>query len=360
MLHGGSAHRSRAALLDAAVGLFPEVGPRVIGHCDRADAVLSSETLHLLGRSIADWRRVPHVALCLVPYGRTDCYPSFYADTPELRALGNAASHELVERHHHERLLPAVNPVRTGLLGLPELDLRSAYRGREECPAVLGYSPAVFPPPSDWPIHRDVTGYWRLPHGAETIDPGLRRFVEDGTPPVYVGFGSMDYDPARLAPLLRAVVRETGVRLVYAAGWLKEDRVRAHEWPDDIFVTAGAPHGWLFPRVLGAVHHGGAGTTAAAVTAGVPSLIAWFIVDQVFWAGRVTELGVGVDLGNFHALTADALVAAVGRLVGDRALGDNAGRLGRKVGEEDGVGRAVRAIGRHLGNARLPAAVSRG
>ena len=146
-------------------------------------------------------------------------------------------------------------------------------------------------------------------------------------------------------PILRAVVRATGVRLVYATGWA--ERVAADDWAE-VLVTAGAPHDWLFPRVLGAIHHGGAGTTAAAVTAGIPSLIAWFIVDQVFWARRIAELGAGIDVGSFAELNAETLVAAVRRLLADRALAESARGLAGQVAQEDGIARAVRTIERHL------------
>ena len=89
ILGGRSAHQSRSSLVDAAVALTPLVGPRIIAECGDAEAILSMETVHLIGRSIAEQRRIPHVALSFAPYGRTTAYPSYYADTPELRALSN-------------------------------------------------------------------------------------------------------------------------------------------------------------------------------------------------------------------------------------------------------------------------------
>src|SRR5262249_36831040 len=147
---------------------------------------------------------IPHIALGFAPYGRTQAYPSYYADTPELRSLSNLETHDAVERHHHRRLLPGVNAIRRELLGLVALDEDRAFREREDCAAILGYSPSVFPPPLDWPAHRTVSGYWALPDHRE-VPADLKAFVENGSPPLYVGFGSMNYQPARLAPLLLEV-----------------------------------------------------------------------------------------------------------------------------------------------------------
>ena len=356
MLQSASSHRSRTFLLDAAIAHFPIVAPRIVDLCHGADAVLSTETIHLLCSSIAEKLDVPHIALGFVPYGRTESYPSFYADTPKLRRLSNGATHDFIERFHHEKLLPSVNAVRSRHLRLRELDADAAYRGRESCPAVMGYSPSVFPPPPDWPVHRDVTGYWSLSGGriaddtdaTGSIDPHIVEFVEAGSPPLYVGFGSMQYDPRHLVRMLETAARETGVRIIYCTGWTTDNSPDRPGASGAICVTPQVPHAWLLPRTIGALHHGGAGTTASAIIAGVPSLIAWFIVDQVFWARRAAQLGVGIDLGCFQQLTEESLVAAIRRLQYDSGLKRNAGLLGMKVRDEDGLCNAARAIGRHL------------
>jgi hypothetical protein len=71
ILHGGSAHQSRSSLIDAAVAATPTVGPRIVDKCHQADAILSVETVHLLARSIAEQRQIPHAALGFAAYGRT-------------------------------------------------------------------------------------------------------------------------------------------------------------------------------------------------------------------------------------------------------------------------------------------------
>jgi UDP:flavonoid glycosyltransferase YjiC (YdhE family) len=188
-----------------------------------------------------------------------------------------------------------------------------------------------------------VTGFWRL-----SADPGfvpdadLAAFLDAGPPPIYVGFGSMMYDPS---PTLRAVARlarTRGWRFVIGRGWLAGAVPRLDT--AGVHVVGDVPHSWLLPRVALAVHHGGAGTTAASLSAGLPTLIAWFIVDQVFWAKRVQALGVGLDLGAHAHLSEAALESAISRAMEDDALRARAGSLGEQLRGEDGAQTAAREI----------------
>jgi UDP:flavonoid glycosyltransferase YjiC (YdhE family) len=150
-----------------------------------------------------------------------------------------------------------------------------------------------------------------------------------------------------VARLLEALAHRTGMRFVYATGW--SDASALARLSSTVFVTREVPHRWLFPRVRAAVHHGGAGTTAAAIIAGTPSLIAWMIVDQVFWAERVDRLGAGIDLGRFDRLDADAICRALRRVADDTALGERLKALRAAVNQEDGVAAGVSAIRRYAG-----------
>jgi len=117
----------------------------------------------------------------------------------------------------------------------------------------------------------------------------------------------------------------------------------------EIFITRPVPHDWLFPRTAAIVHHGGAGTTAAAVAAGKPQVICPFGIDQRYWAGRVERLGVAVPPLPFIRLNAVTLSAAVGRATTDTLISDQATELGHRVRAEDGTGRAVAYLERIAG-----------
>jgi sterol 3beta-glucosyltransferase len=110
-----------------------------------------------------------------------------------------------------------------------------------------------------------------------------------------------------------------------------------------------APHSWLFPRMAAVVHHGGAGTTAEGLRAGVPTLILPFAVDQAFWGKRVKALGVGPEPIPFKKLTADRLARAIQETVTQSEIKRRAARLGDAIRAQDGVGNAVRVIKEYLG-----------
>ncbi|HSP81366.1 MAG TPA: nucleotide disphospho-sugar-binding domain-containing protein, partial [Myxococcaceae bacterium] len=134
---------------------------------------------------------------------------------------------------------------------------------------------------------------------------------------------------------------------------------------DDVFCADALPHDWLFPRVAAVVHHGGAGTTGAALRAGVPAIIVPFTMDQPFWGSRVAALGVGPTPLPRARLTQERLAEALRRTVADEAMRARAAALGARIRAEDGVAEAVAHYGRlasTLSGARLPqsATASRG
>lgn len=159
--------------------------------------------------------------------------------------------------------------------------------------------------------------------------------------------------------IVDAVVK-AGVRVILSKGWsgrLKDDKDKdapievstTIEYPSCIYPLDKVPHDWLFPQMAGVVHHGGAGTTAAGLRAGVPTLIRPFFGDQYFWAERVQELGVGISI---RKLTIDKLASALVTLTTDTRMRERASRLGDKIQKEDGTGEAVRCIYRDLGYAK--------
>ncbi len=236
-------------------------------------------------------------------------------------------------------------------LGLPRRSRRDFARLFVDTPTVLGVSPAVVPAPADWPAQVAVTGYWFLDLAADhRPTPDLAAFLAAGEPPVYVGFGSMSTHDAggTMTTILDAVDR-AGVRAVVHSG---AAGLAAEDLPDHVLVVDEVPHDWLFPRCAAVVHHGGAGTTAAGLRAGVPSAAVAHIGDQPFWARRLHELGVGAPPLRRHEATAEALAAMFDFLVATPGLSDRAAELGERIRSEDGVAGAVTAITRELGSRR--------
>ncbi|HET7090157.1 MAG TPA: nucleotide disphospho-sugar-binding domain-containing protein, partial [Anaerolineae bacterium] len=91
------------------------------------------------------------------------------------------------------------------------------------------------------------------------------------------------------------------------------------------------PHEWLFPRMAAIVHHGGAGTTAEAVRAGVPSIVTPFFADQPFWGQRIADLGVGPAPIPQRRLTTQKLAEAIHIAVTDAGMRDRAAAFGQKI-----------------------------
>ena len=104
------------------------------------------------------------------------------------------------------------------------------------------------------------------------------------------------------------------------------------------------PHDWLFPQVAAVVHHGGAGTTAAGLRAGVPSINIPFFGDQPFWGQRVADLGVGPQPIPRKQLTVERLAQALQTAIHDSAMRQRARVLGEQIQSENGVQRAVEII----------------
>lgn len=148
-------------------------------------------------------------------------------------------------------------------------------------------------------------------------------------------------DAARKARAAIDALRKSGRRGVIATGW---DGLSVADLPPTIFKIEAAPHDWLFERVAAVVHHGGAGTTAAGLRAGRPTVICPFFGDQPFWGRRVAELGVGAEPIPQKKLNAGNLATAITQVTSDAQIRQRAAALGEKIRAEDGVGRAIAFI----------------
>jgi sterol 3beta-glucosyltransferase len=297
----------------------------------------------LTGYTIAEKLGLPRAAAMPFPLTPTRAFPAFLLGSGTDRGtLGNkltwAASEQVVwqllriqdSRLRHEH-------------GMPPMPLRGPLTRQqgEALPVYYAYSPAVLPRPADWPARIQVTGYWFLdpPPGWRPPDD-LRRFLESGPPPVSVGFGSMASadQEATLVIVLRAL-EKSGQRGLLLSGWA--DLGEGRSLPPHVLRVGSVPHAWLFPRVAAVVHHGGAGTTGAALRAGVPSVVLPLAADQPSWARIVHSLGAGPVPIPFRKLTAERLAAAIRGAVSDGLIRQRAAELGRQVRAEDGTGRAV-------------------
>jgi sterol 3beta-glucosyltransferase len=210
-------------------------------------------------------------------------------------------------------------------------------------PVLYSFSRHVLPPPADWPGQIHVTGYWVLDESPNwQPPPALLKFLETGPPPVFIGFGSMSgRDPARTTRLVLEALAKTSQRGLLVTGW---GGLETEKLPEDVFKVENAPYDWLFPRMAAVAHHGGAGTTAAGLQAGKPTVICPFVADQPFWGQRVAALGAGPPQIPQRKLTADNLASAIQQATRDTGMQRRAAALGEKIRAEDGTGQAVSLI----------------
>jgi sterol 3beta-glucosyltransferase len=233
--------------------------------------------------------------------------------------------------------------------GLPPQSWGTSVVHRDDgtrVPFLNGWSPHVAPNPPDWPSSRvQTTGYWFLDRADDWAPPpALKAFLDAGPPPVYVGFGSMaGRDPERTTGIVIDALRRGECRGVLASGW---GGLKAGDLPETVHLLGRVPHDWLFPRVAAVVHHGGAGTTAAGLRAGRPTVVCPFFGDQPFWGRRVHKAGAGPAPVPQTNLTAEPLAAALREATGSLEVRQGAAALGKKIQREDGIANAVTFIER--------------
>jgi len=241
-----------------------------------------------------------------------------------VQPIGVRTSHHLSDAALWMPFRGGMSSARESVLGLTGRP--SAADGQ---PILYGFSRHVVSMPAN-DRDRHVTGYWFLPASPAWSPPAaLETFLAHGGPVACIGFGSMVSDvPEAVTKLVLEAVRSAGVRAVLLAGWGGLESVAQ---TDDVYVAEAVPHDWLYPRVTAIVHHGGAGTTGAALRAGVPAVVVPFTVDQPFWASRVKLLGVGPTPIPRAGLTSSRLADALGRALADEAMRAKAMALGKQI-----------------------------
>jgi len=315
--------------------------------CSDADALLVAPTVLPLAQALQQMTGVPFAGAFLQPAHATREFPSWIL--PELPGWlpFRGALCRLSARFGWELLFAVAGRVydraRQRAFALPPAGNPFRALERERWPTLYGFSPSVVPRPADWGAQVEVTGYWFLERDPRWRPPaGLEDFLAAGPPPICVGFGSMpSQDPVALA---REVVRALGLagrRGILLSGW---GGLAGVDLPRSVFALEAAPHDWLFPRVAAVVHHGGAGTTAAALRAGVPSLVVPFMADQRFWGERVARLGAGPRPFPRRRFSAETFAAALRDLVGNPAHAEGARHAADALAREDGIGRAIAAL----------------
>lgn len=218
------------------------------------------------------------------------------------------------------------------------------FQRRRECASILGaYSPSLVSRPSDWPDKALITGFLTL-SGREAnpaLDENLSHFIKEGRPPVYMGFGSMPLpEKSGFTELVNLLLDNTEERIVICSGWSDADQFKQNP---RLCIIAEADQRVLFPLCSFIIHHGGAGTTAAALYAGKPQMVFPFTADQPFWAKRLKALGVAPPAYPLKRISRKKLMAAYHYVCDNKTL-SIAGTIARRINREKGVGVAADLI----------------
>jgi len=314
--------------------------------CAGSDAIVYHPGVPI-GFFIAQKMKVPAILATPFPMTPTRAFPALiFYNGIRLGKIGNLITHKIFQQIMWSASSAPIKEFWKAEFGQEPEDYGCPFSRQKtrRLPTVISCSDHVFQRPKDWPVFISNTGYWFLDEekGWAPVSD-LLEFIRNGPPPVYVGFGSIG-DPALASQTTALVIdalRLCGQRGILATGW--HGMSQMDNPPEDIFILEGAPHSWLFPRMAAVVHHGGAGTVAAGLRAGVPQVIIPSGNDQFAWGRRMFELGVGAEPIPRNKLSADKLSGAI-RCALTKQLTTTAKELGLKIQSENGADAAARII----------------
>ena len=347
LMNGSSGVMFLKQARDALVNLMDTILEDFEAACEDAEAICATFLGEVI-QSIAEAKKVPYI--------QTHYYPmDFNYDTPIASAPGqragkvwNKATYQLaymlisiLEKYYLDDWREAHGMKPRKLVTKPKYELNG-----HTVPVLYAMSPLVMPRPSEWGENIHMTGFW-LGKGTPdyTPDPALEAFLHNGEKPIYVGFGSMvNAEMRETLDVVLEALRQSNTRAVLSTGW---GGVKIPE-RDDIFVADFVPHDWLFRHVAAVVHHGGAGTTAAGIQAGRPTLIVPFGGDQPFWGARAGELGIGPKAIPRDKLNVSRLTKAFIDLKETKKYAVAARELGERLQKEDGAVIAANIIEHEL------------
>ncbi|NJN18523.1 MAG: glycosyltransferase family 1 protein [Oscillochloris sp.] len=344
--------------LDFARRFVAQISPLItrlysdcLAACRNSDLLVAATLGMYPGLFLAEKLGLPLVPAHFHPHGISAVMPDLsFAAAPPWMPLGrlyHRLTHHLSAHGLWQLLRGPLNRARREALDLAPLSIPALWRQvRRSAPLSLyGYSAIVAPPASDWPAQRRITGYWLLDKpGTFQAPADLEHFLAAGEPPVYIGFGSVlaGRNPAAITALLAAALSRAGVRgLIYRGAW---GDLAPEPLPDHMLAIDAIPHNWLFPQTAAVVTHGGAGTVAAALCAGVPIITVPFYGDQRFWGRRIAELGAGVPPIPRAGLSVERLAAAIRRAISDQGMRSRAAVIGAHIAAEDGPAVAAAAL----------------
>jgi UDP:flavonoid glycosyltransferase YjiC (YdhE family) len=283
--------------------VWAEMGNTLASLADGADLLLTGMIQQGLAANVAEYHGIPLAGL--------HCFP-VRANGQLLPMLPPPMTRSAVSALWwvHWRMTNAAEAAQRRRLGLPKVTSNSTQRIMD-CGSldIQAYDELCFPGlAAEWAKWRDQRPFV----GALTVarpsdaDEEVISWISEGTSPIYFGFGSMPVESfAGVVAMITGACAQLGTRALICAG--------PNEFIDipnsgEVKLVRAASHATILPLCRAVVHHGGAGTTAAGMRAGIPALILWVTADQPIWAAQIRRLKVGSSR-RFSATTRESLIA---------------------------------------------------
>ncbi|MET0865721.1 MAG: glycosyltransferase [Nakamurella sp.] len=337
----GKIVHDNAALLDADT----------LRICEGAELIVAGSLAEHRAACVAEARGIPLICLHYAPTRPTSAYPNMLITTARLPPRRNLATHSMFQRLYWRSMAQDINQFRAALGLAPATTPTTNRLAAVGALELQAYSSALVPGLVDYPHRRPIIGFiapdddLRQRLGELEVDADLDDWLSGGDPPVFIGFGSMPViDPAAAIEMVAIATERAGVRVLIGAGSSGFEQVQGDSSGDRIRLETGVlNYDRLLPRCRAAVHHGGSGTVAASVGAGLPTFVCSLVSDNPFWGARLEELGIGVHQ-RFADLDVDRLTAGLHRLL-DPAVIARSRVVGDVLRAETGAaGRAAELI----------------
>ncbi|KAI8444594.1 family 1 glycosyltransferase [Phakopsora pachyrhizi] len=318
--------------------------------CQNTDVLIESPST-FVGVHIAQSKGIDYIRAFTMPWTKTTEYPHAFAVPPyDLGGWYNKFSYKVFDYVIWKALSSPINAWRKADLSLAKTSLSKL--NIERIPFLYNFSPKIVPKASDWGENTVVTGYWfTKPKSGEIeeLDHELQRAIKkaknEDKKVVYIGFGSVIVpDPGKVTDAVTGALEENkNIFAVVSGGWTSNDNEAEssmlnafRKYKDSIYYVKSVPHESLFPKIDAALHHGGAGTTAASMRAGIYTMIHPF-----FGAQRVESLRIGKHV---KALTMKDIDLALKEVLKISSENSNSKSIGEDIRNEDGVSVAAKAI----------------
>ncbi|WP_268626507.1 glycosyltransferase [Paenibacillus alvei] len=300
-----------------------------------ADIMIASGVMYA-ARSVAEYYRIPFrlsVAIPQVLPSRS--YPPLLINALDCPQWVNRFLWWGDSKFQNRMILKTLNEER-GKLGLPPVRDIQHYLLND---IIIPADPVLEPVRANPAFRFTQTAYWHFEDGAD-LDPSISQFIEEGDPPVFIGFGSStDPDPLRTRNILNEVIEKSGQRFIILKGWAELGTGLNHA---NVRTIDFAPYLKLFPKMGAIIHHGGSGTTHCAARSGVPQIIIPHAMDQYRWGSTIAAKKLGPDPINRSKLTADKLLHAIKEAVTNPEFKKQASQVGHLMRQKNGVEEFIR------------------